>query len=362
MSKNKILFALLVIILGINVNLIIAQCRDCQNQCGHCSEAQSKPSCPEKTIEIEKQIIAVSEPRGFLGIGVEEKDGKLVVQSVVPNSPASIAGIKEGDIVLEINETPMLASKDLIQFMQTTKPNEVIHLKLLTQDGEKTVDVKLAEVPKQMPKIKSKVKMRAEGGGAGYFGPGFIFLNYKNLNDLFANYRIESAQKSHFVFGGGGWGQLGKTRIGGWGIGGAQSVHSESIYVELSYGAGFFEVGYSLLNAPKIKLTPLIGIGGSGLTLKIKSQIYNPLTLNNVLLSPSGIAKVSKGGLTLFSGLAVDIPISFVGLSFKGGYLLSPAQSGWVLEDFGDIQGPPFNLKGPFVTASIMFGGTDKHK
>ncbi|MCX7785443.1 MAG: PDZ domain-containing protein [candidate division WOR-3 bacterium] len=362
LNSIRVLVALLIIFLSINIIPIYGQCGNCQKCDEHLSEKQMNHSKHEKTIEVEKKVIAVSEPRGFLGVGTREENGKLVVQSVAPNSPAQIAGIKENDIILEINGIPMHSPDDLIRFIQNTKPKEIIHLKLLSSDGEKTIDVKLGEVPSQKLKMKTKLKMRSESYGAGYFGPGFVFFNYDNINTVFTNYHIESAQKSQFVFGGGGWGQIGRTRLGGWGIGGSQSVNSESIYVELSYGAGFFEVGYLLINAPTIKLSPLIGIGGGGLSLKIKSRGYNPLTFNNVLTAPGGVAKVSKGGLTLFSGLAIDIPIGFVGLTLKGGYLLTPTQSAWIVEDFNEIQGPQFNLKGPFITVSIMFGGINKRK
>lgn len=361
MCKNKLLFVLLVLILSINVNALFAQCGGCRHHGEHSSEKEMTPPCAEKRIEVEKKVIAVAESRGYLGVVTDEDDGKLVVRSVRQNSPAQIAGIKPGDIILEVNGIPMESPDDLIQFMQKTKPNEVIRVRLLSSDGEKTVEVKLGEVPKSTMKIKAKIKTDKESYGAGYFGPGLIFFNYDALNSVLANNRIARAQNSQFVFGGGGWGQLGKVRLGGWGVGGAQSVNSDSVYVELSYGVGLFELGYCFLNTP-IKITPLIGIGGGGTTLKIKSRVYTPLTLNDVFSSPGGIAKISKGGLTLFSGLALDIPISFVGLSLKGGYLLNPVQSAWILEDFDEIKGPQFNPKGPFVSVSIMFGCIGKHR
>ena len=320
------------------------------------------------TKEIEKQFIVMpaKETRGFLGVVTAEEDGKLVVQRVVPNSPAEKAGIKENDVITEINGTAVTTPAELIDALQNTKPGDVAHFKILSGSTEKMMDITLGEVPaptqSTMPSMQMRMKMRGEGAGAGYFGPGFTFFKYDDLNTLFAQHGMDLIEKQQFIFGGGGWGQPGRIRIGGFGFGGTQTVSNDTLDVEVSYGAGFFEMGYNIVNAKHFMLTPIIGIGGSGLTMKITSLLYNPVNLDNVLNYPGGVAKVTTGGFSMFPGLAIDIPIGFAGLSLKGGYMWTPMKNSWIMEDFGKIHGPTLNLNGPFVMMNIMFGGGGTHK
>jgi len=237
------------------------------------------------------------------------------------------------------------------------------HLKIISGGVEKMVDVKLGTPPAPKPqqmKIKIGTGRKHGGGGAGYFGPGFLFFDYAPINRVLSNHRLSSLNKRQFAFGGGGWGQVGRVRIGGYGIGGSQSVSNDTLDVEVSYGAGFFELGYTLAKDKNFMFTPLFGIGGGGISMKItpSTLLYHPVNLDDVLNMPGGIAKVSKGGFTLYPGLAIDIPFGFAGISLKGGYMWTPMSSSWTIEELNrKIAGPDFELKGPFASVNIMFGG-----
>lgn len=316
-----------------------------------------------KKMEKEFMVMPPKEVRGFIGIVTEEEDGKLVIQSVVPNSPAEKAGLMEEDIIAEINSIPVTEPSELIEELKTTKPGDMAHLKIISGGVEKMVDVKLGTPPAPKPqqmKIKIGTGRKHGGGGAGYFGPGFLFFDYAPINRVLSNHRLSSLNKRQFAFGGGGWGQVGRVRIGGYGIGGSQSVSNDTLDVEVSYGAGFFELGYTLAKDKNFMFTPLFGIGGGGISMKItpSTLLYHPVNLDDVLNMPGGIAKVSKGGFTLYPGLAIDIPFGFAGISLKGGYMWTPMSSSWTIEELNrKIAGPDFELKGPFASVNIMFGG-----
>ncbi len=51
-------------------------------------------------------------PRGFWGMQLEERDGKLQVSSVLPKGPAESAGIQAGDVVTEIEGKKMQSLAD----------------------------------------------------------------------------------------------------------------------------------------------------------------------------------------------------------------------------------------------------------
>jgi serine protease DegQ len=52
-------------------------------------------------------------PRGFTGIEYEEKDGKLFVKSVLPDSPAEKAGLKSGDQITRVKSVKVKSGTDL---------------------------------------------------------------------------------------------------------------------------------------------------------------------------------------------------------------------------------------------------------
>jgi membrane-associated protease RseP (regulator of RpoE activity) len=49
-----------------------------------------------------------------LGVRMSEDDGKVVVEAVVPDSAAAIAGVEAGDIIVALDETPIEENFDLI--------------------------------------------------------------------------------------------------------------------------------------------------------------------------------------------------------------------------------------------------------
>ena len=351
---------------------VMGKCPECgmkdmeMETCPHCNKKMEPcmPDMPEmpmmKEMQKEFMVMPPQETRGFLGVVTAEDDGKLVIQSIIPNSPAEKVGLKEEDVITEVNGTAVSAPSGLIDVLKGTRPGDMAHFKIISGGIEKLVDVELGEVPAtQTKKMKIMIGGRKaeKGAGAGYFGPGFMSFDYSALNTIFTNHHLLLLDKNQFVFGGGGWGQGDRIRLGGFCIGGSQTVSNDTLSVEVGYGAGFFEMGYNIVNTKHFMLTPLIGIGGGGLTLKITSLLYNPTNLDDVLNQPGGISTVTTGGFTMFPGLSVDIPISFAGLSIKGGYMWTPMKGAWMVENFGKINGPGFDLKGPFVTLNIMFGG-----
>jgi PDZ domain len=52
-------------------------------------------------------------PRGFVGIEYDEKDGKVSIKSVLPDSPAEKAGLKAGDVITSVKTVTIDSGKDL---------------------------------------------------------------------------------------------------------------------------------------------------------------------------------------------------------------------------------------------------------
>jgi serine protease Do len=78
--------------------------------------------------------------------GQKETRG-VVVGDVTAKSPAQEAGVKRGDILLEVNGKPVTSSNQLRNSISMMQPGTEIKIKLARDGGERDVTVKLAEMP-----------------------------------------------------------------------------------------------------------------------------------------------------------------------------------------------------------------------
>lgn len=90
----------------------------------------------------------------FLGVISDmEYNGQGVrVRETQENSAAATAGLKPGDIVLSVNGRAISGLMELKSTLVGTKPGSIVPLRVLTKDGEKTMDVTLGKRP-ELPKI-----------------------------------------------------------------------------------------------------------------------------------------------------------------------------------------------------------------
>jgi len=91
--------------------------------------------------------------RGWLGVVLQEMDDKLaktfgldkpegaLVSDVIKGDPADKAGLKAGDIILEINGKKLENHKELINIIGSKSPGDTVVLKVL-RDGKK-IDIKV---------------------------------------------------------------------------------------------------------------------------------------------------------------------------------------------------------------------------
>jgi putative serine protease PepD len=83
----------------------------------------------------------------FLGVGqanVEANPGGVLVGSVSANSPASAAGIRQGDLITSVNGAKVTTFAEIRARIQTAKPDDVFDIGI-TRDGQsQTVKATLA--------------------------------------------------------------------------------------------------------------------------------------------------------------------------------------------------------------------------
>lgn len=97
--------------------------------------------------------------RGWLGVLIQPLDEELAkelgikegvgVHEVIEESPAALAGIKAGDVVIEVDGKPVKDPPQLQQFITGYKPNQVVKIKVVGYSDKKTrtVSVKIGEMP-----------------------------------------------------------------------------------------------------------------------------------------------------------------------------------------------------------------------
>ena len=87
--------------------------------------------------------------KGFVGEGSLEKDSpkNLLVSGVIKNSPAHLANLLPGDIILEADNKPTKEIKDLLDILDNFSTSETINIKIFRKGTEKILKVKLGKTP-----------------------------------------------------------------------------------------------------------------------------------------------------------------------------------------------------------------------
>lgn len=102
-----------------------------------------------------------SHTEGWLGVYVEELfkpmrialdvDYGVLVTGVVENSPAEEGGIKEGEVILEINNEKIKDYEDLKSVIEDN-PGKEVEIKIKTRGKIKTLKIKLGEIEEKKHK------------------------------------------------------------------------------------------------------------------------------------------------------------------------------------------------------------------
>jgi len=99
--------------------------------------------------------------RGYLGVQIQPvtqeiqeslnlktQEGALVGE-VQPDLPADKAGIKSGDIIIDVDGTPIKNVRELQRKIAAFRPDSTVKIKVIRDGKEQTIDVKLAKLPDQ---------------------------------------------------------------------------------------------------------------------------------------------------------------------------------------------------------------------
>ncbi|HEY1718744.1 MAG TPA: Do family serine endopeptidase, partial [Verrucomicrobiae bacterium] len=116
---------------------------------------------------MERLISGGKVTRGYLGVfpqdvtpGLAEEfklpdENGALVGNVMPNTPADKAGIKVGDVIIELNGKKITDANDLHLLVSELVPGTKASVKFIRDGGEKTATFTLAELPQNMAQNNS---------------------------------------------------------------------------------------------------------------------------------------------------------------------------------------------------------------
>jgi len=91
------------------------------------------------------------------GFGLKEPNGVLI-SDVVQDSPAAVAGVTSGDIIIEFDQKKVDSPQELQKVVASTQPGRAVPLKVWRDKGEKTLEIKIGETPDDNVALKSTNK------------------------------------------------------------------------------------------------------------------------------------------------------------------------------------------------------------
>lgn len=120
--------------------------------------------------QVMDQIIATgSVTRGWIGVEVQDITPELaesfklpneskgvLIAGVVRGGPADRAGVKPGDILVEVEGKPVLDSSAMLNLVAEAQPGKVALLKVLRNTASVTVKLTVGKRPKPRPRQREE--------------------------------------------------------------------------------------------------------------------------------------------------------------------------------------------------------------
>lgn len=101
--------------------------------------------------------------------------------AIVPNSPASVSGLHEGDRVISVNGQPVNNWSQLVNSIRNDYPPKTLHVEVVRDGRTQEVDV----TPKLVGRTPQLgVNASLEHGVVGAIGQGFYYVYYGSVNAL----------------------------------------------------------------------------------------------------------------------------------------------------------------------------------
>jgi membrane-associated protease RseP (regulator of RpoE activity) len=118
--------------------------------------------------------------------GIPESTEGSLVNNVEGGGPADDAGIKRGDVILEVNHDPTSNPSDLVQIVRGLDPGKRVSVKIWRDGVTRTIDVKVGSRPEgsDLPAPPRTPGWEGPGGGRGTDDGDRTLIIRGNQSDL----------------------------------------------------------------------------------------------------------------------------------------------------------------------------------
>jgi S1-C subfamily serine protease len=104
----------------------------------------------EQFLELREELLEHGGPasrprRPWLGVYAQGMDGGILVSGLVPNGPAEAAGLKEGDVILEVDREEVASREELYRAIWKRRAGEVLTLTVARDDRRHTIEILSAD-------------------------------------------------------------------------------------------------------------------------------------------------------------------------------------------------------------------------
>jgi len=228
------------------------------------------------------------------------------------------------------------------------------------------------------PALAQEHSRPSERGFAGFLSLGVEGTDWGALDDELARTGFAALEAQRFTIGGGGYVLLSRVLIGGevYGSIGNPSASASEREVRPIGGGGFLTLGYAVVDRPRARAYPLLGLGGVGVVLDLQDPLgvgigpnVNDPQFVDVMVNPGRRSQVTAGGLALLFGAGAEVLVGMrhnparhreagLLLGVRGGWVYTPVRSDWMLYNQRITGGPDVVGGGWFVRFTVGAGGT----
>ncbi len=96
--------------------------------------------------------------RGWLGVSADETNGKVIIAEIEPKSPAELAKLKEGDVLLKIDGKDLTTGLGISQEIRSRKPGDEFTIRIERDGKPLDVKVKLGEYSEENAKRDLEIR------------------------------------------------------------------------------------------------------------------------------------------------------------------------------------------------------------
>jgi hypothetical protein len=210
--------------------------------------------------------------------------------------------------------------------------------------------------------------------GAAFLSVGWQQLDLGELNPRLAAAGYPTFDESRLSVGGGAYIYRDRVVLGaeGHAVVGPGETTADGIHrTRLTGGVGTVHLGYSIVHTPRVRIHPMIGLGGAGATLDIVDRTAP--SFDDVLARPGRNARLVSGALMLDASLGSTVRLTDsarprggrggIVLGVRAGYGFAPFAGEWRMENGNHVAGgPEVTLAGPYIRAMVGGWGVGRRR